>query len=82
MLQCWELIDIVDCLSCFRTCGVVIEERNVIHHICGWRDVIQQVEGFVSCGPMEDKGVNVEVCDLGSEWYPPQFGAWEPPPFE
>ena len=31
---------------------------------------------LVSCGSIADKGVHVEVCDLGLEWYTPKSGVW------
>ena len=36
----------------------------------------------MSYGPIEDESVQVEVYDLGLEWYLPQYCVWAPPPFE
>ena len=60
MIQAWDLIDIVDCLYC---CKVGIEALDMIQHIFGRRYDVQ--------GEIEEEGVHVEVCDLGSKGYLP-----------
>ena len=67
-LQSWDIVDIVDCLPC---CMVGIESLDVIEYQCGRRGGVQVYYGFASCGSIEEEGVHVEFCDLGSEGYPP-----------
>ena len=46
---------------------VGIESLDGIQHSCGLQDGVQGVEELASCGPIEEEGVHVEVCDIVSE---------------
>ena len=82
VLYNWELVDVVDCFRCFWSCRVLFEQLNVLQHHRLWQDGVQGVDRFVSYGPIEDDCVQVEVCNLGLEWYPLQSCAWAPLTFE
>ena len=80
-LYTWYLVDVVDCFRCWRSSLVVVGQINVLQHRHWWWVGVQGVDRFLYCGPIDEEGVQVEVYNMGLEWYPPQYCAWSPPPF-
>ena len=56
-----ELVDIVYGFVCVGSFQVIVEELDVVEHLCGRRYVVHGVEGVMTGGAVKEEGVGVLV---------------------